>query len=783
MKHIRLTVLLLLVVAVAWRHAAAGEGKEHVVRADNLQVRVTPANGRIVGIRFGADEGERAVSGETVLGGCRLEGVRSRILQNGTVEFEKRFVDRTALHRAVVVERLVPSSDSVRWQIEVRGAGKPWSAAIETSLAWREPDADRFWTAWGDPRSNGADWTNPLCPAKWTDREFLYGGHSYFKEPGTFSLPLATILDSKRDVGLSLAGSPEDLILTMKMRTTCRGTLTFSRENHRFAKDNVVRCTYDLTAHAADWRCGVAWLAKRYPTFFQPPVPKASQIAGCGAYTTDVAADQADRLARMAFRVNWKASFDFPFMGMFIPPVASDDEEWTDFASKRMSVARMRRSSEELRRMGFYLLNYFNVTEFGAQTVFPPPPRKAVGDADLWKDSNDFLHGVLGKAILPGNDGKPIRSWEGCVVMDCGEPVYRNFLVAQARKHVEKFPASAGICIDRMDWLWCYNRQRDDGATWCDGGPARSLVVSWHDLMGRMGPVLHDAKKVIFGNPMYARLDLMREIDGFYDEHGQHPHSINTCSLLALYKPYIAWTWELDEIEKNPDDYFQRHLYLGAFLTAPVPGNDHTVLPNAKLDQWFFDYGPLLDTLRGKRWVLLPHVVHVEGDKALANVFEVPGGYVMPVMLGGRETAAKVVLRGLPMLAGQTGFRAEVLRPGESQPVQLSTTAKGRSLSLDVPLKRGCAVLLLTHTWMSPRNAFFHGNVKVELGTTLENAQLHYTLDGSEPTARSPLCTAPLDIKQTTTVKAAAFQRGRMIGRTLEREYVTLDPPTVENGK
>ena len=62
-------------------------------------------------------------------------------------------------------------------------------------------------------------------------------------------------------------------------------------------------------------------------------------MAGCGAYATDIAIDDAERLSRMAFRVNWKASFDFPYMGMFIPPVASDTEPWTDFNQQKTSIA------------------------------------------------------------------------------------------------------------------------------------------------------------------------------------------------------------------------------------------------------------------------------------------------------------------------------------------------------------------------------------------------------------------------------------------------------------
>jgi hypothetical protein len=692
MKLLQLLSLSPLFFLAGAANAVGAERGAYVVEAPNLRINISP-EGKIVGIKLGSETTERPVTGETVLVDCRLQAARAARLADGGVEFHKEFVDKTGQHRGTLIERFLPKKDSMRWEIEVRGAGEPWSTPIETSLTWPEPDKNRFWTAWGDPRPNGTDWTNPLRPAQWTDREFLYGGHSYFKEPGTFSLPLATILDESRDTGLSLVSSPEDLVLTMKMRTTRQGNLTFSREHHRLGKGNVVRLAFDLAPHPADWRCGAAWLVRRYPAFFDPPNPKAHQMAGCGAYATDVNANDAQRLMRMAFRVNWKASFDFPYMGMFIPPVTSDTDEWTDFKREKTSIARMRASAQELRRMGFYLLNYFNVTEFGAHAKFPAPPRKAAGDADLWKDSNDFLHYVLGKAILPGPDGKAIGSWEGCVVMDCGEKVYRDFLVNQARRHIEKFPESSGICIDRMDWLWCYNRQRDDGVTWYEGRPARSLVVSWHELMHRIGPLMHDAGKVIFGNPMYARLDLMRQLDGFYDEHGQHPNSINTCSLLALNKPYIAWTWELEDIKKDPDAYFQRHLHLGAYLTAPVAGNDHTVLPDKKLDRLFFDYGPLLDALRGKRWVLLPHVVRVEGDKALANVFQTPGGYAMPVTFGGNVKSVTIRLRNIPKLDKLSG---KALHPGDEAGVLVPAEFKDGVLELQVPMKRGCAMVVLT---------------------------------------------------------------------------------------
>jgi len=41
--------------------------------------------------------------------------------------------------------------------------------------------------------------------------------------------------------------------------------------------------------------------------------------------------------------------------------------------------------------------------------------------------------------------------------------------------------------------------------------------------MEELGPTFHDAGKVIFGNDMDRRLELMRHVDGFYDEHGYSP--------------------------------------------------------------------------------------------------------------------------------------------------------------------------------------------------------------------------------------------------------------------
>ncbi|MBN2210932.1 MAG: chitobiase/beta-hexosaminidase C-terminal domain-containing protein [Sedimentisphaerales bacterium] len=770
-----LVIILVGFIFIVGTAQNAGAGS-YWVETKDLRVCLTD-KGEIAGMAFDKDEEVVPVAAQTVLVNClREDAVDIVALDDGGLKITKRFVNQEGGQKATMIEYFRPGKNSVRWELEILSNDDYWSAPIETHWRWPDEAGSLFWTAWGDAHGKEDEWSDPLAPQPWADRDFRYGGHSYFKEPGTFSLPLATILTPKDDRGISLVLSPEDLILTMNMRTTRQGEVAFSRLYHRLGESRVVHCALDIIAHKADWRGGAGWLVDRYPDYFNPENPQAHRMGGCGSYSSHANISDVERLMRMAYRVNWKASFDFPFMGMFIPPVTSDTQTWTDYKQQQASIAKMRTTAWEFRQQGFYLLNYFNVTELGMHYSWPPPKRKSEHDEDLWRDANDFLFYAMGDAILPNAEGKPIGSWVGCVVMDAGEKVYQDHLIEQARRHIECFPDSSGICIDRMDWIWCYNRRRDDGVTWFEDKPARSLVVSWRNLMERLSPVMHHAGKVIFSNPMYVRPDLMKSIDGFYDEHGQHPTSLNTTCLLALRKPIMAWTWELDRFDNNTDAYFQRHLHLGCYLTAPVPGNDHTILPDSKRDQYYYDYGPLLDAMRGKRWMLTEHVISVEGDKALANLFEVPGGYVAPITFGAEAASVRVQLQGLPILPGQKGFCFQAILPSEQKSIDLKASEKTGVWIIDVPLKRGCAMLTLKHTWLEPTASYFANCVSVKLDSTLKEIEWHYTLDGGEPSVDSTSYNGPFELMQTAFVRAAAFHGKEKIGLTLEKEYVKLPP-------
>jgi len=180
-------------------------------------------------------------------------------------------------------------------------------------------------------------------------------------------------------------------------------------------------------------------------------------------------------------------------------------------------------------------------------------------------------------------------------------------------------------------------------------------------------------------------------LDGIYTEFGNNGNALNAAALLCLRKPAICWTYNETLQQPDADSFMQRHLHMGCFPTAPYPYNNHCINPEPKADQLYLDYGPLLGVLRGKKWVLTPRCV--ECDTAKVNLFEIPGGYVLPVTFGGTAPAATVHLRNLPRL---NKLRCQVLHPGAETATRVASAFGGGVLEVTVPLKRGCAMVKLS---------------------------------------------------------------------------------------
>lgn len=736
------------------------------------------SNGDITGITFGTGASARQVMIRTSLAGCSIQGRMSgKKVKGGGIEFTGLLSKDTG-EKCTITQRFTPTKTSIRLEVEIRGAGKPWTTPIETQFTWAEPVKALFWTTWDDHRKTPAyDWVDPMIPQPFTDLNLTYGGSEPFRQK-SFAIPIATIIEPDRDAGVSLILSPEDVPSVVNLITTSSGSITFSRSNLRISSDRPVRLSMDIIPHAGDWRSALGWMVDRYPKYFNPINPRVYDVSGCGAYSNYEEPLDAAKFGAMGFGINWKASNDYPFMGMFIPPI-SDTEEWTSNKKTQTSIKRLREYSESVRAMGFHVLNYFNFNDFGRNIVYPAPPRKAVADKDLWRDANDTIHytKLVDAILFTGPNGTPQPAWEGGVALDLGEPSFREYLLDQAKRHIAKFPASDGICIDRMDYLNLYNPDRDDGVSWTNNKAYRSLKVSWNDIMSRMGPLMHKADKVIYVNPLTGRIDLMSQVDGFYDEMGERPNVLNIEALLALRKPATAWLSSSGALGPDPNIGIQRYLLMGVFLTVPFPENDHSILPDPWVEEYFLDYGPLFSALKGRKWVLVDHAIRVEGDKAKANLFEAPGGFVIPVALGGDNTSARIHVAKLPKRYYKGDLTVRIIHPGETTWKAIGTVRGDQPIDLDVPLVRGCAVVKLCHEWLDPVDAWFLTSSDVRMSTSTPDAVIRYTLDGTSPTADSIVYTAPIRIEKTTTVKMATFIGSRMVGDMLIGHY-TKTPPS-----
>jgi hypothetical protein len=696
--------------------------KSYTVSGGGIAVEIS-SQGKISGVTLTGKKIHRALQGHTALAECELNGeVTSVKLPNAGVEFRKPLSFQRGFRGAILVERFLPTAESVRWEIEIQGGStrspwppfsdtEPWGTAIETHLKWPEAKSAKFWTSWGDNfsskiiekmDSSGMGWTDPIVPQPFREMQLWYGG--YFISGMGFSVPIATIIEGTNDSGVSLALSPEDTLVDLSLDTDGEGSITFSRLDNKISKERPVRFAMDLVAHEGDWRPGLGWMVKRYPDYFNPANPTADEVGGGGAYSAFTGDLDADKFKKMAYRVNWLASFDWPYVGMYLPPVP-EGTEWTSWYNKTTSTRKIDDYCRRMREMGFYVLCYFNISEFGTKIKFPPPASTITNESDLWKDPNAFLYNRLGTSILYGEDGKPIWSWYDEVAVDPGDSAFHNFIVDLAARHVKEIPNCSGICIDRMDRLMRFNHRADDGVTWLnvgvghfEGRPARSLVNSWKETLSKIGPIMHNAGKAIYGNTHYKRLDVMRDVDGIFDEHGFLGFNLNQDSFIAVLKPVIAWTNDKTQLQPDPDAFFQRHLFMGAFPMVPYPENDHSILPDEWAERYYTDYGPLMDELRGRKWVLTPHVIEVEHSAAKANIFQTPRGFAVPVTFGGKAARVAVIVRGLPPVASPQDYRIEAILPGSSEWKAVKFRKVAGGLAITVPLSRGCAMVRLVRT-------------------------------------------------------------------------------------
>ncbi len=77
--------------------------------------------------------------------------------------------------------------------------------------------------------------------------------------------------------------------------------------------------------------------------------------------------------------------------------------------------------------------------------------------------------------------------------------------------------------------------------------------------------------------------------------------------------------------------------------------------------------------------------------------------------------------------------------------------------------------------------SIFVNGLEVQVKSNRENVEVHYTLDGSEPSATSPLAESPLRLTETTVVSARCFRAGKAVSDTAQMKFTKVVPrPAVD---
>lgn len=713
---------------------------DYVVKNGNISVNID-SKGNISELEYRGTVWDDVNVARVDIDGYNLNGVSSRV-DGDTVYVVKNLVNDSTGRKAVLTEYFFPVGNSLRWECVLTGDDTPCSSAIKTVFRPCIDSLTRAWTAWGRPQIDisklndeklrnelklmnipSNNWLNPLVAIPFTDALYYYGapyvtnenpeiaycpidfGFMHKKYNGAIiSIPMITVLDKTRGNGISVVLDIDEYTQDLTLETKSDGEIVFARYNHRIVDSNPIKFSCDIIGAEDDWREALAWVSSRYNDYFEPENRFAKKMGGTGAYTTHDADFDIQKMKDMAFSVNWRASFDFPYMGMFIPPVKDIDEQWTSFNKEKTSIRRMARYSTDMKNAGFYVLNYFNITEFGS---YVDPERKITENSDTaeWKICEEYLYGKLGDAILTVPDGMnlegciypktknggPFYTWEDGVIMDCGVKSYADFLMSQAEKHLKYMPDSYGFCIDRMDWTRMFNIKRDDGRSWYDGMPVSSMVLSWKEFMEDYSRLVHGADKVIFVNNHTKRIDLLKHADGFFEEFTNGENPLNSTAFTALYKPFLGWTPSIDDVRRDgADNFFQKYLYMGASPMCPFPGNDHSIRPDEWVDQQYIDYGALIKSLNEREWVLSREPVRVVSEDAKANIFKVADSFVVPVVYAKTDKATIEV-----GAITEGGWHVEVIHPGEKEFKPLADVSEANPV-VEIPIVRGCAIVRFT---------------------------------------------------------------------------------------
>lgn len=352
--------------------------------------------------------------------------------------------------------------------------------------------------------------------------------------------------------------------------------------------------------HEGDWRPGLAWFAEKYPTYFRPGNPRAVEeidgpFAGGRAGDTEEQADCMLRYGAKAVEIH----LHYACYGHYFPK----EEEWVcretwgmERYERKLSRSVVRETLDMYKEKGIHPLMYIQlsgdaVKEY-AEKNFPESIARTVYGNRMGFDWYDY--------------------W--MVNSDPSLPFGRH-IAAQLDRFFEVYGDASGLFWDQP----CYDSidaTHHDGITMVNNKPAYRLVFCYHIHRDRMVAEAHRRGMFVSANgPAYIEL-----AEGLDQIMAEAMTSAENVQYLCIERPMIVFSGAASAAEA--EFIFQTCLLSGA--TCPRAPQERQ---SAEVEEVIFAYLPLLEPLRGRKWLLEANPLELPSGTE-GNIFRIPSGKV-----------------------------------------------------------------------------------------------------------------------------------------------------------
>ena len=565
----------------------------------------------------------------------------------------------------------------------------------------------------------------PLSPQDFACKLYIYGGDQYRGELGiSLSLPSATVYDPKKDYGLTFVApfetpKPQLHFIFLRDAPSCSFILKYAHLKLD-GKGEASASTF-IVPHEGDWRPGLKWMLNKYSDYFSVKNERVFETEGAMICAPRQPEEVIKQLREEG--LGWQELQDVNLRGQTLETPEEIQRADTitldrlpqlvdrliraleykkeihhlqeDPLPKREAVEAIREYIKTLHRHGVAVFLYFHPT--------------FCGDELALKRFNE--------SIVKEYNGKPFMPGYGFFFLMNPDPAYpwAHHVMEAAQRLLEDFPECDGFFIDELHYR-TFDFAHQDGVTMLGDKPCYMLGFAMEKIIAELCHHLHEHGKAVWANGPTS-IEVVKYVDGIMAESSDR--WLGYMQYMGLAKPIIALPPGYSRIRITPPAETERYLKMclkcGAQLSArrePRARAKGLAVPEDtdQSNQFLVKaYRPLLDLIKGRRWVLNAHALELP-DGTTGNIFQVRGGhYAVPVVTFeksildepsySKDLNVKVRLEDANEITN-----AYLLSVDYEGWYELVFQRDGEEISIDIPKHSTASLILLTKKGFQPPN-------------------------------------------------------------------------------